>query len=92
VAEPREENRDDQPQKSSSYSGYAGDKVRLKQRDTGWGSNGRDEKELGKDAVRGRAETILAENIAHLTEAQELLYANDVYSVLIILAGDGRRR
>ena len=42
-------------------------------------------KELGKDAVKGRAETILAENIAHLTEAQELLYANDVYSVLIIL-------
>jgi PPK2 family polyphosphate:nucleotide phosphotransferase len=61
-----------------------GEKVRLKQRDTGWAQTA-EMKELGKDAVKGRAETILAENIAHLAEAQELLYANDVYSVLIIL-------
>ena len=61
-----------------------GEKVRLKQRDTGWAQTA-ELKELGKDAVKGRAETILAENIAHLAEAQELLYANDVYSVLIIL-------
>ena len=61
-----------------------GEKVRLKQRDTGWAQTA-EMKELGKDAVKGRAETILAENIAHLTEAQELLYANDVYSVLMIL-------
>ena len=61
-----------------------GEKVRLKQRETGWAQTS-EFKELGKDAVKGRAETILAENIAHLAEAQELLYANDVYSVLVIL-------
>ena len=61
-----------------------GEKVRLKQRETGWAQTA-EFKELGKDAVKGRAETILAENTAHLAEAQELLYANDVYSVLMIL-------
>ena len=61
-----------------------GEKVRLKQRDTGWAQTA-DLKELGKDEVKGRAETILAENLKQLTEAQELLYANDVYSVLLIL-------
>jgi PPK2 family polyphosphate:nucleotide phosphotransferase len=61
-----------------------GDKVRLKQHDTGWAQTA-ELKELGKDAVKGRAETILAENLKQLTEAQELLYANDVYSVLLIL-------
>jgi PPK2 family polyphosphate:nucleotide phosphotransferase len=61
-----------------------GEKVRLKQRDTGWAQTS-ELKELGKDVVKGRAETILAENLKQLTEAQELLYANDVYSVLMIL-------
>jgi PPK2 family polyphosphate:nucleotide phosphotransferase len=61
-----------------------GEKVRLKQRDTGWAQT-TELRELGKEAVKGRAETILAENLKHLAEAQELLYANDVYSVLIIL-------
>jgi PPK2 family polyphosphate:nucleotide phosphotransferase len=61
-----------------------GDKVRLKQHDTGWAQTA-ELKELGKDAVKGRAQTILAENLKQLAEAQELLYANDVYSVLLIL-------
>ena len=56
----------------------------LKDRDTGWAQTA-DLKELGKDEVKGRAETILAENLKQLAEAQELLYANDVYSVLLIL-------
>jgi polyphosphate kinase 2 (PPK2 family) len=60
------------------------EKVRLKQRDTGWAQTA-EMKELGKDVVKGRAEEILADNLAQLAEAQELLYANDVYSVLIIL-------
>jgi PPK2 family polyphosphate:nucleotide phosphotransferase len=61
-----------------------GEKARLKQRDTGWAQTA-ELKELGKDVVKGRAETVLAENLKQLAEAQELLYANDVYSVLIIL-------
>jgi PPK2 family polyphosphate:nucleotide phosphotransferase len=61
-----------------------GDKARLKQRDTGWAQTA-EMKELGKDVVKGQAEAVLAENLKRLAEAQELLYANDVYSVLMIL-------
>jgi hypothetical protein len=43
-----------------------GEKVRLKQRDTGWAQTS-ELKELGKDVVKGRAETILAENLKQLT-------------------------
>ncbi len=61
-----------------------GAKVRLKQRNPGWAQTA-ELKELGKDVSKGRAETVLAENLKQLAEAQELLYANDVYSVLVIL-------
>jgi polyphosphate kinase 2 (PPK2 family) len=61
-----------------------GDKVRLKQRNPGWAQTA-DMKEVGKNVIKGRAETVLAENLKQLAEAQELLYANDVYSVLVIL-------
>ena len=61
-----------------------GAKVRLKQRNPGWAQTA-ELKELGKDVIKGRAETVLAENLKQLAEAQELLYANDVYSVLVIL-------
>jgi PPK2 family polyphosphate:nucleotide phosphotransferase len=61
-----------------------GAKVRLKQRNPGWAQTA-ELKELGKDVIKGRAEAVLAENLKHLAEAQELLYANDVYSVLVIL-------
>jgi PPK2 family polyphosphate:nucleotide phosphotransferase len=63
-----------------------GAKVRLKQRNPGWAQTA-ELKELGKDVIKGRAETVLAENLKQLAEAQELLYANDVYSVLVILQG-----
>ena len=58
--------------------------MRLKQRNPGWART-EELEELGKDVIKGRAETVLAENIAQLAEAQELLYANDVYAVLVIL-------
>jgi PPK2 family polyphosphate:nucleotide phosphotransferase len=61
-----------------------GAKVRLRQRHPGWAQTA-EMKELGKDDIKGRAETILAENLTQLAEAQELLYANDVYSVLVFL-------
>jgi PPK2 family polyphosphate:nucleotide phosphotransferase len=63
-----------------------GAKVRLKQRNPGWAQTA-ELKELGKDVIKGQAETVLAENLKQLAEAQELLYANDVYSVLVILQG-----
>src|SRR5215472_5270919 len=52
-------------------------KVRLKEHDTGWAQT-KELKELGKDAVKERSKEILA-------EAQELLYADDRYAVLIVL-------
>ena len=58
-------------------------KVRLKDYDPGWDQT-KELKELGKDAVKERAQAVLAQNIADLSEAQQLLYANDIYSVLIV--------
>jgi PPK2 family polyphosphate:nucleotide phosphotransferase len=61
-----------------------GKKVRLKDYDPGWAVI----PELvafGKEVVTDRARELLAENLEELAQAQELLYANDVYSVLIVL-------
>ena len=61
-----------------------GKKVRLGDHDPGWAQT-KELKELGKDAVKTRAQEILTENLSDLAEAQERLYANDVYSVLVCL-------
>jgi PPK2 family polyphosphate:nucleotide phosphotransferase len=61
-----------------------GAKVRMKDYDPGWAQT-EEMEELGKDAIKERAKQILDENLAHLTEAQELLYADDRYAVLIVL-------
>jgi PPK2 family polyphosphate:nucleotide phosphotransferase len=61
-----------------------GKKVRLEDHDPGWAQT-KELRELGKDAVKERAQEILAEHLSDLAEAQELLYANDVYSVLVCL-------
>jgi PPK2 family polyphosphate:nucleotide phosphotransferase len=61
-----------------------GEKVKLKKRDTGWAQS--DElRELGKDVVKERAQQILDENLQHLADAQERLYADDRHSLLIVL-------
>src|SRR5689334_14693809 len=59
-------------------------KVKLKDYYTGWDQVG-ELQELGKDAVKERAQEILNQNLVELAAAQELLYADDRYSVLIIL-------
>src|SRR4051794_6804770 len=41
--------------------------------------------ELGKDALKERARQVLDQNLADLAEAQDLLYADDRYAVLIVL-------
>jgi PPK2 family polyphosphate:nucleotide phosphotransferase len=61
-----------------------GKKVRLKEHDTGWAQT-RELKELGKDVVKERAREILDQNLEDLAEAQELLYADDRYALLIVL-------
>jgi PPK2 family polyphosphate:nucleotide phosphotransferase len=61
-----------------------GKKVRLKEYHTGWDQT--DElQDLGKDAVKERADQALKVSREELAAAQELLYADDRYSVLIVL-------
>lgn len=61
-----------------------GKKFRLKDHDPGWAQTD-DLKESGKEAVKQRAKEILDQNLADLEKAQNLLYADDRYSVLIVL-------
>jgi PPK2 family polyphosphate:nucleotide phosphotransferase len=61
-----------------------GKKVRLSDHDTGWAQT-KELKELGKDVVKDRAREILDKNLEDLAEAQELLYADGRYAVLIVL-------
>ncbi len=60
-----------------------GKKISLKDYDTGWEQTD-DLKELGKDEVKERARVILEQNLADLTEIQQLLYADNTHSLLII--------
>jgi PPK2 family polyphosphate:nucleotide phosphotransferase len=60
-----------------------GTKVKLKSFDPGWAQT-EEMKELGKDAIKERAQEILNQNVANMTAAQELLYADDRYSVLMV--------
>ncbi len=60
-----------------------GRRARLRDFDPGW--SGKEETALLKDERKERAQAYLQENIKELAQAQELLYANDVYSVLLVL-------
>jgi PPK2 family polyphosphate:nucleotide phosphotransferase len=61
-----------------------GKKVKLRKYDPRWMPT--DElKELGKDGVKERAKEFLAKTLERLEEAQNLLWADDRYSVLIVL-------
>jgi PPK2 family polyphosphate:nucleotide phosphotransferase len=61
----------------------AGKKVRMKDYYPGWKQT--DEfKELGKEAVKESAQQKLEQDLKDLSTAQELLYADDRYSVLIV--------
>ncbi len=59
-------------------------KVRLKDHDPGWAQT-EELQELGKDAVKERAEVVLEQSRSDLAEAQQSLYADDRYAVLIVL-------
>src|SRR4030095_3472637 len=61
-----------------------GKKVRLKDHDTGWAQT-REFKELGEDVGEDPATDILDRTLQDLAEAQELLYADDRYAILIVL-------
>jgi PPK2 family polyphosphate:nucleotide phosphotransferase len=59
-------------------------KVRLKNFNPGWKQSVEFE-DFGKDALKERAQQVLAQNLADLAEAQNLLYADDRFAVLIVL-------
>jgi PPK2 family polyphosphate:nucleotide phosphotransferase len=61
-----------------------GKKLRLKDHDTGWAQT-KELKELGKAVVKERTREILDKNLEDLAEAQELLYADGRYGILIVL-------
>ena len=60
-----------------------GKKISIKDYDTGWGQHD-DFKEIGKDELKERANESLQENLADLSQVQQLLYADDRYSLLIV--------
>ena len=60
-----------------------GSKVNLKNFVTDW-TESDEAKELSKSVIKERAAEILEENRKHLDAAQELLYASDTHSVLLI--------
>jgi PPK2 family polyphosphate:nucleotide phosphotransferase len=61
-----------------------GKKVRLRDHDSGWAQT-KELRELGKDAVKQQAKEILEQNLVDLAEAQERLYADNRYALLIVL-------
>ncbi len=60
-----------------------GEPLKLKDHNPGWAQT-EEMQELGKDALKERARQILDENLADLERAQDLLYAENRYAVLII--------
>ena len=66
------------------FQARPGRKFSLKNHDPGWAGAG-EFKDLKKDELKARAVTALKKNVAALAEAQELLYASDIHSVLIVL-------
>jgi len=61
-----------------------GRRLRLKRHDPAW-AGGDAFKELRKSELKGHAADVLKKNIDELASAQELLYASDTFSVLIVL-------
>jgi PPK2 family polyphosphate:nucleotide phosphotransferase len=61
-----------------------GKKIQLRDYNSGWAQT-REMKELGKDDIKERARIILEKNLEDLAEAQERLWADDRYAVLVVL-------
>jgi len=64
----------------------ANSKIKLKDLDTGWAQN-EEAIFLGKGKLKKMANTLLEQNRQELAKAQELLYANNSYALLVILQG-----
>jgi len=60
-----------------------GSKLKLQERDTGWAQT-EELKELGKEDIKERASQLLQASLDELAAAQDLLYADDRYSLLLV--------
>lgn len=70
------------PQVDRLFQVRPGHRVRLTDFDPAWVDS---ESGIDSATLKERAKASLSESLAQLTDAQERLYANDVYSVLIVL-------
>ena len=61
-----------------------GQRARLKDKDPAWAGS-HEFKHLAGEQLKEKAQTFVNDHLRRLSEAQELLYANDVYSVLVVL-------
>jgi PPK2 family polyphosphate:nucleotide phosphotransferase len=61
-----------------------GKKIRLKDYETGWAQT-KELKAFGKEAVKERSKYVLEKNLEELAVAQELLYADGRFAVLMVL-------
>ncbi|MDO9213036.1 MAG: polyphosphate kinase 2 family protein [Methylococcales bacterium] len=61
----------------------SGKKIHLKDYDTSWAQN-EEFKAFGKEQLKERANEILEQNLVDLKQVQQLLYADDRYSLLIV--------
>jgi PPK2 family polyphosphate:nucleotide phosphotransferase len=61
-----------------------GRRLRLKQHDPAWLGD-KQLRALAGDELKERAKALIQQNLAQLADVQERLYANDVYSVLVVL-------
>jgi PPK2 family polyphosphate:nucleotide phosphotransferase len=61
-------------------------KIKLKDFDAGWAQNQK-VKFIGKGKIKEMANRLLEQNRRELAKAQELLYANNTHSLLVILQG-----
>jgi len=63
-----------------------GRRVRLKDFDPGWVGSA-EARRFGHDKLKDRAKASLVASLGQLSDAQERLYASDVYCVLVVLQG-----
>jgi PPK2 family polyphosphate:nucleotide phosphotransferase len=61
-----------------------GRRLRLKNHDPAWMGD-KDIRALAGDELKQRAKALIGRNLEQLADAQERLYANDVYAVLVVL-------
>src|SRR5436190_20527369 len=70
----------DRKETIDSFRILPGKKVRLKDFDPGWAGDG----DIPKAKRKELAEKVLTQDVSDLAEAQEMLYADDSWSLLVV--------